>query len=136
MHHHNEISVFTSDQTDRSESPAGVGWLVTPSVVVMRLPGHGAMPGQPSHVHVPAVSGGGRDESIEEIAVLGAYESEVLGGWIALQLDHDCSIPPLGDVPEGIDLSALSMDDLARGSGGATLDGWVCRCFPRLPGCR
>lgn len=133
MHRDNEISVFTSDQTDRSEPPAGVGWLVTPNVVVMRLPGHGAMPGQPSHVMVPAASGGGRGE---EISVLGAYDSEVLSEWLALQLDHDCSIPPLADVPEGIDLSALNMDDLSRGSGDAVLDSWICRCFPRLPGCR
>lgn len=144
MHHNNEVSVFIPAQDGQAESPAGVGWLVTPSVVLMRLPERGATLGQPSHITVPAASGGGRGD---QIPVLSAYDSDVLAGWQALQLERDCSAVMPYNVPEGIDLSIVSADDVslditssqgARGSTGGDvgLDGWVCRCFPRLPGCR
>lgn len=148
MHHSNEVSIHFPDTTSRDGSPAGVGWLVEPGVVVMRLPGRGATPGQPSHVTVPASSGGGRGE---DISVIGLYDSDVLEEWVALQLDHDTSLPISGEVPDGLDLSVLSVSDFSattasltsdEGSRGTladdsvVLDGWVCRCFPRLPGCR
>ena len=135
MHHNNEVSIHFLGLSAQGESPAGVGWLVEPSVVLMRSPGRGATPGRPSHVTVPASSGGGR---AEDIPVLETHDSELLAEWVALQLDRDSPLPVSGAVPEGIDLSALSAADVSRGMAGdgAVLDGWVCRCFPRLPGCR
>lgn len=149
MHHHNEVSVFTPALSGQEESPAGVGWLVTPSVVVMRLPGGGATSGQPSHVTVPAASGGGR--ASRDIPVLEVCDSPYAQDWWALALDADADIEVSGEPPADLDLSALpSGDQGARGGSGAldapsigasaggdvSLDGWVCRCFPRLPGCR
>ncbi|WP_154402060.1 hypothetical protein [Ornithinimicrobium cavernae] len=116
----------------------------------MRQSGRGATPGLPSHIGVPAVSGGGRDD---RVPVLGVYDSPELDGWVALQLDRECEVPAPGPLPEGIELSGLSVSDLSRTAsteptllGGATIsasdddlattDGWLCRCFPSLPGCR
>lgn len=173
VHHNNEVRVFTDGPQGRSESPAGVGWLVSPSVVVMRLSGRGATPGQPSHITVPAASGGGRGKNVP---VLGVFESTELDGWIALQLDADVDAPDIGMVPDSLDLSGvmtteqptidrpttaredthLRTADLsgaetttpsalggeasvlggASALGGGSTDGWICRCFPSLPGCR
>ncbi len=152
MHQDNEVSVFAQGLRGQGESPAGVGWLMTPNVVVMRQPGCGATPGLPSHVAVPAVSGGGRDD--DRVPVLGVYDSTDLPGWVALQLDRDCEVPGTGTPPAGIDLSGLSVSDLSRSTpdqesallGDGSLSAiddqivmassWLCRCFPSLPGCR
>lgn len=150
MHHHNEVSVFHPALSGHDESPAGVGWLVTRNVVVMKLPGRGAMPGQLSHVTVPAASGGGRASRVKVLEVCDSPHAE---GWIALALDAEVGVEVSGAPPEGFDLSVLpsSTDEGSRLSGGGaldapgfgasadgdnSLDGWVCRCFPRLPGCR
>lgn len=141
MHHSNEVSVFTDGPRDHGESPAGVGWLMTPSVVVMRHPGRGATPGLPSHIAVPAVSGGGRDE---RVLVLGVHDSPELDGWVALQLDRDCDLPGTGTLPEGVELFSLSgsapgqatSHALAADDGTLSTSSWLCRCFPSLPGCR
>ena len=151
MHHHNEVSVFTPALSGQTESPAGVGWLVAPSVVVMRPSGRGATSGRPSHVTVPAASGGGRATS--DIPVVDVCDSPFIQGWWALALDAEADAQLVGDPPQDLDLSALPADDggaqpalagagpggaglSASADGGAVLDGWVCRCFPRLPGCR
>ena len=154
VHHDNEVQVFTDGPTVRGESPAGVGWLVTPSVVVMRQSGRGATPGLPTHITVPAASGGSRAPQ-ETIKVLGVVDSDVFDDWVALQLDRECLLPTTGAAPEGLDLSRLSVADVAPALTGdepqllggdhsaliadddvMTGDGWLCRCFPRLPGCR
>lgn len=141
MHHHNEVSVFHPALSGHDESPAGVGWLVTRNVVVMKLPGRGAMPGQLSHVTVPAASGGGRASTIK---VLKVCESPYTQDWCALALDADADIEVSGEPPEDFDLSVLDSGSeapdapgfAATAGGDTSLDGWVCRCFPRLPGCR
>lgn len=160
MHHDNEVQVFTNAPTGSGESPAGVGWLVTPSVVVMRQSGRGATPGLPSHISVPAASGGSRAQT-ETIKVLGVFDSDDFDDWVALQLDREASLPAIGRAPEGLDLSVLTVQDVASAmtgdepqllgsdgpafdgdrsaqvvDDGASTDGWLCRCFPRLPGCR
>ncbi|USQ76122.1 hypothetical protein [Ornithinimicrobium cryptoxanthini] len=112
----------------------------------MRLSGRGARPGQPSHITVPAASGGGRGKNVP---VLGVFESTELDGWIALQLDEDVDAPDIGMVPDSLDLSrsktteasALGGEASVLGGGasvlgGGSTDGWICRCFPSLPGCR
>lgn len=128
----------------------------------MRLPERGATLGQPSHIAVPAASGGGRGR---DVPVLDAFESTELDGWIALQLDEDVDLPDIGQVPDTLDLSGvmtterptiertgpqLRTADLSGSTtseasalggeanvlGGGSTDGWICRCFPSLPGCR
>ena len=143
----------------------------------MRLSGRGATPGQPSHISVPAASGGGRGR---DVPVLGSFESTELAGWIALQLDEDVvDVPDIGTVPDSLDLSGVltterptiyrtgtdlsgthlrtadlsgsttsdstTSDGFIGGTGGGkalpgddmvSADGWICRCFPSLPGCR
>ncbi len=151
MHQDNEVSVFAEGLRGPGEPPAGVGWLVTPSVVMMRQSGRGAMPGLPSHITVPAVSGGGRDTP-EPVSVLGVHESPDLDGWVALALDRECDVPGAGTLPEGVDLGGLTMADLTRVESSSSLQGvaslaasdsevnlgksWVCKWFPSLPGCR
>ncbi|MCK0112789.1 hypothetical protein MWU75_11620 [Ornithinimicrobium sp. F0845] len=80
--------------------------------------------------------------------MLDTDDSDILEGWTALRLDRESSLSLTGELPEGIDLSAISAADVSlqtasfdgsretAADGGAVLDGWVCRCFPRLPGCR
>jgi hypothetical protein len=150
MHQDNEVRVFTEGHNGSGESPAGVGWLVTPNVVVMRQSGRGATPGLPSHIKVPAASGGGRGGDIK---VLEAVESPDLPGWLALQLDQDADLPASGQPPEGMDLSALDSSEsdstlsgqrsfassdavAATSDDDESTDSWLCRAFPRLPGCR
>lgn len=149
MHHNNEVSVHTPGLTG-DRSPAGVGWLVTPSVVVMRLPGRGATSGQPSHVTVPAASGGGRGG--RDIQVLGMYDAPLRPGWYALALDAEADRDAVGEPPAELDLFSIADADDDEGAqptmassggslsaaadGGAVIDGWICRCFPSLPGCR
>lgn len=149
MHQDNEVRVFTDGHDGSGKSPAGVGWLVTPNVVLMRQPGRGATPGLPSHIKVPAASGGGRGG---EIKVLDVIESPDLPEWLALQLDEDVDVAVTGEPPEGLDLSGLSGDGASSTSsermtssadsmtttaddGVVSPDGWLCRAFPRLPGC-
>lgn len=156
MHQDNKVSVFTAGPSDRGGSPAGVGWLVTPSVVLMRQSGRGATPGLPSHITLPAVSGGGRGAHAdsEQIHVLGVHDPEApeLDGWVALQLDRECELPGTGALPQGIDLGGLTMADLtapATTTPASTVasfaasdhevnvsGGLLCRWFPSLPGCR
>lgn len=149
MHQGNEVSVFTDGHDGQGKSPAGVGWLVTPNVVLMRQSGRGATPGLPSHIKVPAASGGGRGG---EIKVLDVVESPDLPEWLALQLDEDADVAVTGEPPEGLDLSGLGGDSSSSTSsermtssadsmtttaddGLVSPDGWLCRAFPRLPGC-
>lgn len=107
----------------------------------MRQSGRGATPGLPSHIAIPAVSGGGRDE---RVLVLGVHESTELDGWVALQLDRDCEVADTGTLPEGIELLSLSGPPSERSAGSAlaadegtfSTSSWLCRCFPSLPGCR
>lgn len=127
MHQDNTVRIFAGE-TVGNGSPAGVGWLVEPAVVLMRQPGRGATPGLPLHI-VPAGPGGGRDGAAvpdqaaevdgggargpetSPIPVLGVHGSDHLPGWVALVLDQECVVPAPGVLPDGLDLPGTTVSE-------------------------